>query len=335
MNILYVVPDLNKVSGGPRTRITMFKNVFIKNGGVVIENGDKLFKSIKPRKLNLVYVESATNRVGLLDVVSLFFLRLYSKRVTVFIRDIYIELFPEEYKKPRKKITLILNKISNFYLALIATDMVFPTKDMGKVFFEKNNFYPSREYTDLPPGTLKTNKSYSIPSFNKKVGILYLGSTKYANAGFDKFIDFSRAYSKYYNFFVLSGDKGLASKFKEEEIAFDKVVHSEIPSFIKNHNIAFAIHTRPRNLYDDLTFPIKVLDFVAMQLPFFSERHVPIVKLLGESYPLFYGLTNQEKIHLFIQNMDEETYTSVVEHFKEVTSRNSYDKRYKKLLSQQ
>ena len=134
MNILYVVPDLTKVSGGPRTRISMFKQVFIKNNGIVIEKGKKLRLSIIPREIDLVYVESATNRIGFIDVICLFFLKIYSKKVVVFIRDIYIELFPEEYTSPRKRVTLIVNKLSNFYLTLIATSLVFPTEEMGKVF---------------------------------------------------------------------------------------------------------------------------------------------------------------------------------------------------------
>src|SRR5690606_39270483 len=125
MNILYVVPDLKKVTGGPRTRVSLFKEVFITNGGAVIEKGNKLSRSIVPKKINLVYVESATNRISLADLIALFFLKLYSKKVIVFIRDVYIELFPQEYSSFRGQITRFFNKISNYYLTLIASSIVF------------------------------------------------------------------------------------------------------------------------------------------------------------------------------------------------------------------
>ena len=28
-NILYIIPDLAKVSGGPKTRVSLFKNIFL------------------------------------------------------------------------------------------------------------------------------------------------------------------------------------------------------------------------------------------------------------------------------------------------------------------
>lgn len=333
MNVLYVVPDLSKVSGGPRTRITMFKQVFLKNNDLVIEKGDKFFKSIIPKKINKVYIESATNRISVIDVISLLFLRFYAKEVTVFIRDIYIELFPEEYQTVRSKITLVLNKLSNFYLTLIATSMVFPTTNMGRVFFDKNKLFPKRKYSDLPPGALLREEDRILPEFNKKLGILYLGSTKYANSGFDSFIKFSLDYSDDYNFFVLSGDENLSQDMAATPLHINSVQHSEISKYIELNNIAFAIHTRPRNEYDDLTFPIKVLDFISLQLPFFSEKHAPLVKLLGVDYGLFSGLKDFESIKLTIQKMSKEEYIDLLNFLKTITVKNTYDERYKKLLT--
>lgn len=333
MNVLYVVPDLRKVSGGPRTRITMFKQVFLKNNGLVIENGNKFFKSITPRKINKVYVESATNRISLTDVISLFFLRLYAKELTIFIRDIYIELFPEEYQSARGKITLVLNKLSNYYLTLISTSMVFPTNNMGRVFFDKNKFFPRRKFSDLPPGALLREDDRALPDFNQKLGILYLGSTKYTNSGFDRFIILSKEYSGIYNFFVLSGDQDLSQDLVNTPIYLNSIQHSEIADFIEANNIAFAIHTRPRNEYDDLTFPIKVLDFISLQLPFFSEKHVPLVELLGVDYGLFSDLSDFENIQLTMEKMSEEEYLYLLAFLKKISMKNTYDERYKELLT--
>lgn len=332
MNILYVIPDLNKVSGGPRTRITMFKQVFIKENGLVIEKGNKFFKSIIPRKINKVYVESATNRIRLIDVICLFFLRIYAKEIIVFIRDIYIELFPHEYDSVRNKITLVFNKLSNYYLTLISTSMVFPTKKMGLMFFDKNRTFPKRRFSDLPPGTIISEVIRPLPDFNKKIGVLYLGSTKYSNSGFDDFIEFSKKYAKNYNFFLLTGDKDMIQVLVRTPIKLDSVHRSKLSNYIKDNNIAFALHTRPRNNYDDLTFPIKVLDFISLKLPFFSEAHLPLVDLLGHEYSLFLNIKEYESIHLTIQNLSKEEYLHLLAFLNDIAIKNTYDKRYKKLL---
>lgn len=334
MNILYVVPDLKKVSGGPRTRISLFKGVFIKNGGEVIEKGNKLSSSLKPRRINLAYVESATNRISFIDIIGLFFLRLYSKKVIVFIRDVYIELFPQEYSSFRGRITWFFNKVSNFYLTVISTSMVFPTKEMGEVFFEKNRFFPQREYTDLPPGTLVEKEKRLIPNFKQKVGILYLGSTQYQNSGFRKFINFAEKYDGFYNFFVLSGDKGLGAILSTTTIHLTTVHRNDIPNFIHHNNIAFALHTRPKNKYDDITFPIKVLDFISLQIPFFSERHLPLINLLSVKYDLFSSFDDLDCIHNKIQSIDIEKYKEYLKMLHQVSIENTYDQRYKKLLAQ-
>ncbi len=334
MNILYVVPNIKKVSGGPRTRVTLFKEVFKKQGGRVIEKGNKLSSSLMPRKINLVYVESATNRISIIDVICLIFLRLYSKQIIVFIRDAYIELFPEEYMSLRGKITLVFNKLSNFFLIYVSSSIAFPTQEMGMVFFKKNRFYPKRNYTDLPPGALMEPEKRALPDFSRKIGIMYLGSTQYQNSGFNKFIKFAEVYSSKYNFYVLSGDKGLDSLLSTTSIYYTKLHRKDIISFIHQKNIAFALHTRPRNNYDDITIPIKVLDFISLQIPFFSERHTPITKLLPADYDLFASFDDLDGIHNKIQSIQIENYRVYLDMLYQVSMNNTYDKRYQKLLAQ-
>lgn len=331
-NSFYVVPNLNKVSGGPNTRINLFKSIFESKGNLVFYKANKLKTIFKSS--NIAYVESATNRIALIDIPSLFFLRLRSKKTIVFIRDIYIELFPEEYNTFRSKITYFFNKLSNFYLTLIATSMVFPTKEMGTVFFEKNKFFPKRPFTDLPPGTHDITENRILPNFTKKLGILYLGSLGYTNSGYQNFIDFAEVYKNEYNFFILSGDKDLKEKVTAAHIKLNKVPRKDIPQFIAENNIAYAFHTRPRNMYDDLTFPIKVFDFLSFQLPFFTETHVPLEQLLGNDYPLFASFENKDEIHHKIEAIKLQEYQKLVDFLKEISLNNTYDKRYKKLLEQ-
>lgn len=334
MNILYIVPNMLNAFGGPNTRTKRFRKEFLKDGGKIVEGKLKTSSILKSKKIDLTYVESATNRIALIDIPSLFFLKLRSKKTIVFIRDIYIELFPEEYTTFRSKITYFFNKLSNFYLTLIATSMVFPTKEMGEVFFQKNKFFPKRPFTDLPPGTHDITPNRMLPKFSEKLGILYLGSLGYTNSGYKNFIEFAENYKDEYNFFILSGDKDLKEKVTTTHIKLGKVPRKDIPQFITDNNIAYAFHTRPRNIYDDLTFPIKVFDFISFQLPFFSERHVPLLNLLGNDYPLFASFDKNEEIHQKIKNIKPDEYQELLNLLKEIALNNTYDKRYKKLLEQ-
>lgn len=331
-NSLYIVPNIKKISGGPITRINLFRNTFQKNGGDIITEGNK-FKSIFKSR-DLCYIESATNRIGLIDILPLFFIKFRSKKVTVFIRDIYIELFPEDYRGFRKKITYYLNKLSNFYLTWVSASMVFPTTEMAEVFFQKNKFFPKRPYSDLPPGTYDITENVKLPEFSLKLGLLYLGSIDYKNSGFDAFVSFSKKYAEDYNFFVLTGAKNINEIIQGTVIKASKIPRAEIPHFVRNNNIGYALHTRPRNMYDDLTFPIKVFDFLSFQLPFFTEKHIPLEKLLGNDYPLFASFENIEQINQKIKNIEAEEYGNLLQALKKIAINNTYDKRYKKLLQE-
>ena len=331
-NILYIIPDLAKVSGGPKTRVSLFKNIFLNKRDDIIEKGNKIVKSVSYKKVNITYVESATNRIALVDFLCLLLLRLRSKKVIIFIRDVYIEMFPKQYTNPRAKITLIVNKLSNFYLTLISTNLVFQTIEMGDMLFKNNSFYIKKPYQALPPATYNITEKKLNPDFSKKTGILYLGSTKYQNSGFNTFLAFEKKYQKHYNFYVLSGDNHLHDLTKGTTVKVAKIPRETIPVYIKENNIAYAFHTRPRNSYDDLTFPIKVFDFLSFQLPFISEKHIPLEKLLSNQYQLFVSMNNLEGIHEKIQRIDKKEYTLLADFLKEIALNNTYQKRYDQIL---
>ncbi len=241
-------------------------------------------------------------------------------------------MFPEQYANPRAKITLIVNKLSNFYLTLVSTNLVFPTIEMGDMLFKNNSFYIKKPYQALPPATYNITENKQNPDFSKKTGILYLGSTKYQNSGFNTFLAFEKKYQEHYNFYVLSGDNHLHDLKKGTTIKLTKIPRNSIPVYIKANNIAYAFHTRPRNSYDDLTFPIKVFDFLSFQLPFLSEQHVPLKKLVSNQYQLFVSMNNLEGIHEKIQRIDEKEYSLLVDFLKEIALNNTYQKRYDQIL---
>lgn len=332
--VLYVVPNIDKVSGGPRTRISMFKSEFERHDDYVIMSKNKFWKCLKLRNINGVYVESATNRISIVDLFALLYLKIKTKRVIVFIRDIYIELFPNEYTTPRKRITKYLNIASNFFLILIASKVMFPTKEMGLIFFKKRNYYPKRPFFALPPGANKNFSEINVPNFNQKLGILYLGGISYSNSGFNHFIQFADFFKDEYRFFVLSGD--LAAKEiigEREHIVLSCLPYDKIPGFIKTHNILAAFHTRPRNHYDDITFPIKVLDFISIRLPFITADHYPLQNLLSKEYVLFQNVDDYQGIHAKLRKISSRIpYLDVVDYLGNIATKNTYEERYKELF---
>ena len=211
--------------------------------------------------------------------------------------------------------------------------MVFPTEEMGSIFFNKNKWFPKRKFSDLPPATHNLVMDRQLPNFKKKTGILYLGSLGYINSGYQRFLDFSKRYNEEYNFFILSGDNELENKTIGFPIHLNKIPREHIPGFIEANNIAFAFHTRPRNHYDDITYPIKVFDFLSFQLPFISENHIPLRKILGNDYPLFASYSNLEEIYSLIQSINATEYKQILLLLKDIAQKNTYDERYKKLLS--
>lgn len=332
-NVLYIVPNIKKITGGPVSRVSDFKIVFEKNDDIVIEN-NKIIKSLTIKKINIVYVETASNRISLSDFFSLLVLKVRSKKMIIFIRDVYIELFPEEYKGFRKTITFYSNKISNLFLSIVADQMAFPTFQMGKIFFEKNSLFPERPHFALPPATSNLEiGDASLIDFSKKIGILFLGGTQYVNSGIEKFIQLSQHLGNNYNFYILTPDTDLDKRFNlPKNLKIQYVRRDEINDFIIKNNIGVAYHTRPRNFYDDITFPIKVLDFLNFQIPFLSEKHIPLESLMGKDYDLY---VDWEKLDDII-NKTEHATNSRHEHLKklrEIAENNTYENRYVEITS--
>ncbi len=333
MNVLYSVINLKKATLGPKTRISLFINEFKKHSDLIIEGSHKIRKSIKAPKLKTVYVETAPNRIKLVDLISLLILKIKSKKLIVFIRDVYIEMFPEEYQSFRKKITLWANKLSYYFLSLIADELVFPTKEMGDFFYQKNKNFPKRPYSALPPGTASKQVEIQLPDFNQPLGFLYLGSVSYKNSGFENFIHFARQYKDRFKFYVLSKDPNIQKYKKHNFIQFDQVNFNEIAGFIHNNNIAFGFHSRPRNNYDDITFPLKILDFINFRLPFVTDYHKPIIHLLDNDYPLFSDIKNAGLIYEKIEkHIEEQAYLKLVKTLDAIAQKNTYENRYQQII---
>ncbi len=305
--ILYAVPEIDKVSGGPATRITQVSKVIAESNINTIIQGkswNKLKQTLLTREKGTVYVESSTNRVKLIDIICLFILRIRNPKLIVYIRDVYIQVFPEKYKGLRKSITKVFNRLSNLFYVIISTSLAFPTMEMGKVFSSSIPKFLLKPYFALPPGTYHCDNP--VHDINNKVSnklrdisFLYLGGLQYVYSGFESFLDLAEGLSNEYKFHILSKDdvsNKLIERNLQHIISYKSLTHNEVISYFDDANITFVIHPRPRNTYDDITYPIKLMDCISCGVPFISLPHIPIVELVGNEYFFFINELNNESI---------------------------------------
>ncbi|HBC3489957.1 hypothetical protein WKW42_14970 [Vibrio alginolyticus] len=292
--ILYVVPDISNKNSGPSVRVTNIveSNVFdaIVSGGFL----EKITSVMSLHKKSLVYVESSTNRLNIADIISLVFLK-YIKRcdIRVYIRDCYTILFPEDYRSLRKKVTKLLLDITNRLYISVATKLYFPTKDMAKEFLDYYNC--NSPTSDLPPGIVVDEyDSFDFPISSQRINyILHVGGLGYKYSGVDNLIKFAMSLDSNVRLLLITRDKALIYKHPDFSLVSEKVEllshdRDGVKERIGRGNVIAAVHTRPLNKYDSMTFPIKILDYVSWKLPIISLRHKPLVSLLGNDYPLFY-----------------------------------------------
>jgi len=336
-NLLYIFSSIGPV-GAPRTRMNSFREIFLERKHFVLDGKECNWRDlVNLPKINIAYVETSTNRAPFLDILRLLFLRFRSKVVVIYVRDVYVEFFSSEYRSVRGRVTSFFNEGSYYFYTVISDFLAFPTMDMGRYFYEQNKFFVKKSFFDLAPGTRQERPRALGPSFNRAIGILYLGGVSYQNSGFSFFIEFIKKKWGEYNFFILSKDKKLPDFISdnglEGKVCVDFVRRESLLDFIELNNIAFGIHTRPRNGYDDMTYPIKVLDFISMGLPFFTDKHSPLVKTLGEDYPLFCDVTNYKSVSKLLEAFsNSDSYGRLQKLLNEISRANLYEERYEKLV---
>lgn len=306
---LYAVPELSKVSGGPRTRISKISEILSSDITSHIVTGNyfsKIKLTFKAPSGNILYVESSTNRLKIIDVICLLILKIKSRKTVTYIRDVYIQVFPNQYSSLRNKLTKFGNKYSNLFYVLISHKLAFPTIEMGEVFFKNRKL--KRSFFCLPPGAyevsrpINSSKKSLIPE-KRKLNLLYLGGTQYVHSGFEQYLNIASKMKYEHNFYVFSGDEinDLILKYDlKDSLVHYSLSHKEVLKFINDLNIDFVIHARPRNKYDDITYPIKVMDCISLGLPIITLKHKPIVSLLSKDYPFYINELSLENISYFI-----------------------------------
>ena len=172
------------------------------------------------------------------------------------------------------------------------------------------------------------------PDFGNRIGILYLGAVSYKNSGFEHFVTMYKQNSDKYNFFILTNDNKVYDYIgrNDTNITIDYVKRGNLKDYLIDNNILFAIHSRPRNSYDDMTFPIKVLDFISLGLPFVSEMHKPLVNMIGKDYPLYTNMSNNFNLYGLIDKLcNDNDYLKLLDFLEQISLENTYEQRYTKL----
>lgn len=344
--IFYAVPEAIRLESGPSVRVTNFSIAFQELGYDNVIKGtpwSKFMGAIKSPSGDLLYVESSTNRMKLIDLFCLLVLKMKTRTCIVFIRDIYSEVFPEEYESVRSRITKAFNKLSNYIYSHISDRMAFPTTTMGEQFFAFNPRFISRPIIPLAPGTTNTLQSRApleklSESRLEKVKLIYVGAISYKFSGIQSYLRLAKEFGSKFKFYIVTTDPNIFDLIAEYGLQKDQVIvkrlnSSQLKDFIIDEGITFAIHSRPRNVYDDMTYPIKVMDYISWQLPFFTLDHVPIVDLLGKDYPLYCNLTNLNEFDKLISNfINSDSYQSLLNIMQHKRNQNSYTERVKYLL---
>ncbi|AVF58873.1 hypothetical protein [Vibrio diabolicus] len=328
--VLYVIPSIEKKNSGPAVRVSNIiqSKLF---GSVISGSGlSKFSDSLKVESKSLIYVESSTNRLNVIDLFCLIFLK-YIKAcdIHVYIRDCYTILFPGEYSSFRKKITKILLDLTNRFYISLSKKLYFPTLGMGDVYCTYYNV--KKDIGALPPGIVEDEyKSFSFPKVNDENTkyIIHVGGLQYRYSGVNELINFA------YNL-----DKGLKLLLvtRDEKIVFEHSMYPNVKDNIeilslnrdgvierlRQGDIIAAVHSRPINNYDAITYPIKVLDYISWKLPIITLKHEPIIELLSEDYPLFYS---------DISEFSYNEYFDALAEIKKIYNDVSIGKNYRKIM---
>ena len=340
--VLYAVPYSKNINSGPMVRISSIKKEIEKHDKSLIIIGDGLSKiklAIQMKSNNILYIESSTNRIKFADFISLLLLKLKSKKVIVYIRDVYVELFPEEYVGSRNKVTAFFNKWTNKFYGLIATDFAFPTYEMGDVFFKKNNIR-KRTMIELPPAcddvVTKANEAVSTKRLDN-IKLIYIGGINYRYSGIENFINLIINSPDNYRFYIVTYDSSINNYLSKlntsqlEKVQLLSMNKEQVADFIQKENVTYMFHSRPINEYDSLTYPIKFFDALTWNLPTLTAKNFPVVKILGNSYPLYVEVDNPENICKIIASNNNNYYSTLCE-IEKIAIENRYQYRVQAIL---
>lgn len=343
---LFAVPNVASLTSGPAVRVSNMARVFSGIPGARVIRGSfrqKLMLTFDLDRYDVLYVESSTNRLALVDYLCLFFLRLKSRKMVVYIRDVYFEAFPESFDSVKGRMRHFLNRLTNIFYVTASDALGFPTMRMGDFFFEHHCAGKRKKAMAIPPGTVRVENFSDLGALAaRRTGALkfiYVGGIGYRYSGIEKMLRFAERSGLDAEYFVVTRDTeisqmvaGLPKQVKNRVRVLALDMEQTI-RLIDDEGITFAVHPRPRNPYDDMTYPIKFFDYISWLLPILTDRHEPLVDVLGEGYSLFCDLDDAATVaELVNSSIDGAAYLSLLGQMVRIRDENLYESRVESIL---
>ena len=283
----YIVPKIININSGPGVRTSEFRKSLIDHevDFFEISNSDKIKNSMRAYKNTITYVESSTNRVGFSDIISLLIIRFIKKNdIYIYIRDVYPFIFPEEYKTIRTRITSFAYKLTSMFYVKIAKRLLFPTTEMGDIFNSKLAL-KSVNTGVFPPG-INCVKNADLSSSSSK-NLLHVGGFEYKHSGAYELLYIISLLPCEFSLHIVTRDASFLKSLPiwesvKERVYIHKFNKLEWIEYFSEVKVLCALHSRPRNCYDDITYPIKIMDYISLGVPFLSLKHKPLISILHD-----------------------------------------------------
>jgi glycosyltransferase involved in cell wall biosynthesis len=259
--LLYGMYDTAALDRAPTVRIAMMTGALTRQTHTERITGGRFGRfaaavrwlaSGGPRRVDAVYVESATSSAMPTDLMFLALMRLLRKPVGVYFRDAY-QLFRDTY--PRRSRRQILSdglwRITTPMLKAVASRTFAPSRGLAEALHLKNAVL-------LPPGTDPTQ-----PDLGAGTGqiVAYVGSTNRAD-GFELLLD---------AMVIVHGRLPDASL-----LLVGAPPATELPSYVRSQRSSrdglaellrptrLCVIPRPINAYSSLAVPIKLWDYLSL-----------------------------------------------------------------------
>ena len=124
------------------------------------------------------------------------------------------------------------------------------------------------------------------------------------------------------------------NSIKLNNIKILNLPHKKVIEYLEDEDITFVIHSRPKNNYDDITFPINIMDCISCGVPIISYPHEPLIELLGFDYPFFVNEISSESITEIMDNQSiSNLYEETIERLKVICNESSYIKQVEKIIN--
>ena len=296
--LIYLAPDIRTPNSGPTVRGLGLLRAAKSNTKVEVICGSELNKlvgTLRSSRTRKVYFETKTNRLSVIDFVCLLVLRWKSEALIIYIRDVYLEAFGAARRTGlRQALTAMAHGISGKCYRRLGSELAFPTEQMRDVYLREHKSHTKSRA--LPPKcagwTDPAIGQHGIAPVNQRP-LLFMGSSGYEYVGWESLWQlYSLPEWHAPSLHVISRDRPediqIPRSVDEAKLKILELNAAQLNAHVESVSPIALLHLRPRNHYDDMTVPIKVMTSLSWSLPIITMPHSPLVALLGADYPFFF-----------------------------------------------